>query len=290
MGEAMWRVLPDSAIKDGLSEAFAPGYDVPDRFVDDLKRMTYTSYKASYDDEKDYTDARPLNQRIRDALVPLLVIFGSEDQIYDARRAISAYADIPGARTALVPGAGHSPNVEKPAQTAKLVLGFARPTALPKLPPEKPPLGKHAPKRAGRGGGATGQVIATCDDAIIGSGKAGYRKQSTTAGPFSLFGGGRDFSNASRQGQVFVAKMPAIVAGHGSVTVSVSGGDRNRAGLVYGSLHTPNSLGDGATTVVFKPCGDKPRTVFPGGMVMTDRHPVKLQVRSGGKTRSLTVG
>ena len=294
LGQAMWRVLPDGAIKDGLSEAFAPGYDVPDRFVDDLKRMTYTSYKASYDDEKDYTDERPLNERIRAALVPALVIFGSEDQIYDAKRAIAAYAGIPGVRTALVHGAGHSPNVEKPAQTAKLVLGFARPTALPTLPPEKPPLGKHPPRRAGGGGGGpgspAGQVTATCDDAIIGSGQPDYRKRSTTAGAFSLFGGGRDFSNASRQGQVFVAKMPAIVAGHAGVTVTVSASDQGRARLVYGSLHSPRNLGDGATTVVFKPCGDKPRTVYPGGMVLADRRPVKLQVKSSGRTSSLTVG
>jgi pimeloyl-ACP methyl ester carboxylesterase len=292
LGQAMWRVLPDGAIKDGLGEAFAPGYDVPDAFVDDLKRMTYTSYKASYDDEKDYTDERPLDERIRAALVPALVIFGSEDQIYDARKAIAAYAGIPGARTAIVQGAGHSPNVEKPAQTAKLVLGFARPTALPTLPPEKPPLGKHPPRRAGGGGdGRTArQVVATCDDAIIGSGQPDYRKRSTTAGTFSLFGGGRDFSNASRQGNVFVAKMPAIVAGHAAVTVTVSPKDQSRARLVYGSLHSPRSLADGATSVVFKPCGDKPRTVYPGGMVLADRRPVKLQVKRGGRTGSLTVG
>ena len=46
-GPALWRVIPDSAIKDGLGAAFAPGYDVPDAFVDDFRRMTYTSYDAA---------------------------------------------------------------------------------------------------------------------------------------------------------------------------------------------------------------------------------------------------
>ena len=32
----------------------------------------------------------------------------------------------PGAKTALIPGAGHSPNVERPARTASLILAFAR--------------------------------------------------------------------------------------------------------------------------------------------------------------------
>ena len=51
--------------------------------------------------------------------MPLLVIFGAEDQIYDAREAISAYAAIRGARDRADRGRGHSPNVEKPAQVAR---------------------------------------------------------------------------------------------------------------------------------------------------------------------------
>ena len=51
-------------------------------------------------------------------------IFGSEDQIYDEDKALAAYDKVPGAETHLVDGAGHSPNVEKPGQTAALVLAF----------------------------------------------------------------------------------------------------------------------------------------------------------------------
>jgi pimeloyl-ACP methyl ester carboxylesterase len=58
--------------------------------------------------------------------VPLLVIFGEEDQLYDdPGAAAQAYGDVPGARITTIPGAGHSPNLEKPAQTARLVLDFA---------------------------------------------------------------------------------------------------------------------------------------------------------------------
>ena len=38
VGEALWRTTPDFLIKDGLGQAFAPGYDVPDEFVDDFKK------------------------------------------------------------------------------------------------------------------------------------------------------------------------------------------------------------------------------------------------------------
>jgi pimeloyl-ACP methyl ester carboxylesterase len=74
-------------------------------------------------------DEDPLNRRIARMRIPLLAIFGAEDQIYDARGALAAYAKVPGARTVMVAGAGHSPNVERPARTAALVLGFARAAA-----------------------------------------------------------------------------------------------------------------------------------------------------------------
>jgi pimeloyl-ACP methyl ester carboxylesterase len=126
LGPALWQVTPDFAIKDGLGAAFAPGYDVPDAFVEDFNRQTYTSY-SSDTEEGDYSNAVPLDRRIRMDGVPLLAIFGAEDQIYDSKEALAAYAKVPGAETALVAGAGHSPNVEKPAQTAALVLKFAAP-------------------------------------------------------------------------------------------------------------------------------------------------------------------
>jgi pimeloyl-ACP methyl ester carboxylesterase len=126
LGEGLWQVTPDFAIKEGLGIAFAPGFDVPDEFVADFRRMTYTSYGESPQQEDDYSGAIPLDRRIARDGTPLLAIFGAEDQIYDSKKAIAAYARVPGARTRLIAGAGHSPNVEKPAETAALVLGFAK--------------------------------------------------------------------------------------------------------------------------------------------------------------------
>lgn len=125
IGQALWQVTPDFAVKDGLEIAFAPGYEVPDRFVEEFDRMTYTSY-SSDDQEGAFMSAEPLDRRIESTGTPLLAIFGAEDQIYESEAALAAYAKVPGARTALIPGAGHSPNVEKPRRTAELVLGFDR--------------------------------------------------------------------------------------------------------------------------------------------------------------------
>ncbi len=160
LGEALWRLTPDFAIKDALGQAFAPGYDVPDRFVDDVRRMTFNAYDTVGADEDDYTKQEPLDARIRAAGLPLLVIFGGEDQIYDARRALSAYAAIRGAHTALIEGAGHSPNVEKPEQVAKLIDAFAAPEPEP-----------------GRRGSGTSfrSAVAKCGSAIIGPGRPDWR-------------------------------------------------------------------------------------------------------------------
>jgi pimeloyl-ACP methyl ester carboxylesterase len=128
VGEALWQVTPDFAVKEGLQVAFAPGHDAPDHFVDEFDRMTYTSY-ASDDEESAYLDAEPLNRRIERTGTPLLAIFGAEDQVYESEPALATYAKVPGAQTVLVQGAGHSPNVEKPRRVADLVLGFDRPPA-----------------------------------------------------------------------------------------------------------------------------------------------------------------
>ncbi|MEK6272199.1 MAG: alpha/beta hydrolase [Actinomycetota bacterium] len=129
IGQALRRIAPDFAIKDGYESAFAPGYDLgdfSDQVVDDFRAMTYTSYDRSPAESDDYGNELPLDQRIRSAAVPLLVIFGEEDQLYDdPSAAAQAYGDVPGARITTIPGAGHSPNVEKPAETSRLILEFA---------------------------------------------------------------------------------------------------------------------------------------------------------------------
>ena len=131
LGQFLDRVTPDFAVKDGYEDAFAPGFDIDsgfdtdDQVVDDFRAMTYTSFDESSSAGDDYTEEIPLDERLTTAAVPLLVIFGDEDQIYDPDKSIAAYEDVPGVRTALVEGAGHSPNVEKPEETARLILEFA---------------------------------------------------------------------------------------------------------------------------------------------------------------------
>jgi pimeloyl-ACP methyl ester carboxylesterase len=156
IGQALWRVKFGSLIKKGYEQAFAPGYDIdsgfenPDQVVDDNKAMTFTSYTDTISAEEDFTDAMPLDERMRQAAVPLMVIFGSEDQIYDVGPALASYKAVPGVRTAEVEGAGHSPNVEKPQETARLVLEFAADASDDSIPPPPPNIGQNKPNNKRR--------------------------------------------------------------------------------------------------------------------------------------------
>lgn len=134
IGQAMERLVhiaPSSEVRDQYEQVFAPGFNIasgfenPDQVVDDLREMTYTAFDEASGAESDYTDERPLDERLGALQLPLLVIFGAEDQIYDAGEALERYAEIPGVQTEPVAGAGHSPNVEMPADVASMILSFA---------------------------------------------------------------------------------------------------------------------------------------------------------------------
>lgn len=126
IGQTLWRIKPDFSIKDGLKVAFAPGFPVPDAFVDDVKRMTYSSYSGSHDGFDQYTDETALPERVAATGKPALAVMGAEEQIAnDPEAALAAYrAADPNTKTKLISGAGHSPNVEVPAQMAAIVLAF----------------------------------------------------------------------------------------------------------------------------------------------------------------------
>jgi pimeloyl-ACP methyl ester carboxylesterase len=144
VGELFWRVKPDFAVKKGLEVAFAPGFDVPDEFVEDVDRMTYSSYHDSPEGSDDYTKEEPLDLRMKESGKPLLVIMGAEEQIVDEpAEALAEYRHtVPWAKTKLIAGSGHSPNVEKPAETAALLLGFAAEPGAPARPAKRRARGR----------------------------------------------------------------------------------------------------------------------------------------------------
>ena len=127
IGPALWRIKPDFSVRQGLEVAFAPGYDIPDAFVEDVKRMTYSSYDSSPSGTDDFVNEASLDERMAASGQPLMVLMGAEEQIVnDPQRALDQYkSSVPDAETHLIADAGHSPNVERPALTAKLIERFS---------------------------------------------------------------------------------------------------------------------------------------------------------------------
>jgi pimeloyl-ACP methyl ester carboxylesterase len=123
LGQAIDRVIPDAVVRNGLESAFAEGFDVPDRFVEDFRDMTYTSYDDSHRASDDYSDEGGLAERLKDEGLPLLVVYGEEDDLVDPQSA-QGYRDVPGARIVTLDGVGHSPHVERPRATAQLIDEF----------------------------------------------------------------------------------------------------------------------------------------------------------------------
>jgi pimeloyl-ACP methyl ester carboxylesterase len=155
VGQTIWRITPDFAVEDGYGDAFAPGYEIsegfpnPDQVTDDYAAMTFTSFDSAHEANEDFSDELSLDARLRRIPVPLLSIFGTEDQICDPESSQAAYETVPGARIAEVEDAGHSPNVEKPVQTAALIEEFAADAGddTIKPPPKDIGLDRDRPKR-----------------------------------------------------------------------------------------------------------------------------------------------
>jgi pimeloyl-ACP methyl ester carboxylesterase len=124
IGQLGWRVLPRSMVRNQLEEAFIPEYEVPDLFVEDPERLTYSSYKESGEESADYREAEPVDERLADENVPLTVVYGRRERVVDPEAA-DEFRDIPGARIVLLEGVGHSPQLERPGRTARLILDFA---------------------------------------------------------------------------------------------------------------------------------------------------------------------
>ena len=150
IGQASKRLAPDALLRSGLQQGFAPDFPVPDFAVEDVNAMTYTAYHDWPPANEQFTEERPLNERIEQSFVPLMVVFGAEDQIFDARSSISAYAALPGTRTELLEDVGHSPQVEAPEETAALILDFAKPAPEPtsEQPQQAKPNAKQVKKQS----------------------------------------------------------------------------------------------------------------------------------------------
>jgi pimeloyl-ACP methyl ester carboxylesterase len=126
-GEAIRTLAPDSAVRAEVERTSPPRFDIPKRLARDISdRTTYTSMRETGEALDDYWDERALDERLADERIPLTVVYGpavegEEDAALDFR-------SVPGVRFVRLDGLGHSPQVERPARAAPVILDFARGT------------------------------------------------------------------------------------------------------------------------------------------------------------------
>lgn len=132
IGQLLRRITPDSQVESTIEDRlFSPGFDPAnafperDRIVEDYRATTFTSYAKSAEATDDYVSEAPIDERLAATGKPALVVFGSEDQVFPAKKSLNAYEDVPRTSTVLIRGAGHAPQLEQPRSVVRLLLRFA---------------------------------------------------------------------------------------------------------------------------------------------------------------------
>jgi hypothetical protein len=132
--------------------------------------------------------------------------------------------------------------------------------------------------------------VAPCDKAIIGHGSPDWRSEAIVAGPVGVMRHPLRAMSRTRNG--FVTKMPLLVEGREpeTVTVSVPRGLRDRVFLYFGQVTgrdgkptTSFAQARGYSETEFQLCGNKPRTIWPGGIRIRGDKPVHLLVNVEGQ-------
>lgn len=130
IGRPIFQHLPESAARRAVEGFLAPGrsiekaFDDPAQVIRDLRAVPYPCFTSSQIEKERFVAEHPLTERISALSIAPLVIFGERDRIYRCHESCEQYRAIPGARVEIIPEAGHSPIVEKPNETARMLRNF----------------------------------------------------------------------------------------------------------------------------------------------------------------------
>jgi pimeloyl-ACP methyl ester carboxylesterase len=118
-----WIELTDDEIREAIRDGFAPGYPIPLAYVEQFRQINPAAFAGTSRALPAYLDERTLPERLAGSGKPLLVLFGEADSRWDPGSAAD-YRAVPGALITMLPGIGHSPNLEDPRLTAAHLLSF----------------------------------------------------------------------------------------------------------------------------------------------------------------------
>jgi hypothetical protein len=143
-------------------------------------------------------------------------------------------------------------------------------------------------------GASTDKNVAGCGNGVlIGSGKSTWRSESNVAGPVGMTKWPLRNMEAMKNGDL-VTKAGVLVEGSSPVTLKVPEALRERVFLYYGPGEGSGSISltgsNGFNEVEFRPCEDRPRTIWPGGIRVHGAGSVHLVVEAEGKQTVLKLG
>lgn len=125
--------------------------------------------------------------------------------------------------------------------------------------------------------------VVGCQATIIGQGPKDWRRRSIVAGSVAVNRRPPPLSFMQRSpGATMVTKMGLMIVGHDAVRVSVLDAS-NRAWLYYGRKASSFAGPVKYKSVVFHPCEDRQRTVYPGGVRVKGHKAVRLNVSPKGE-------
>lgn len=123
-GRLLWSLRTKAMVRKALRTAFTRPVDIPDAIITATLGMTHRALAGTSRASDDYLRQQSLPGRLAALGLPVLVIFGADDQRWRSSSA-TAYHAVPGARVEVLPGIGHTPMMEDPQTTGKLLLDFA---------------------------------------------------------------------------------------------------------------------------------------------------------------------
>ncbi|MFC4543554.1 alpha/beta fold hydrolase [Halosolutus amylolyticus] len=128
-------VDPLEGSRTGVSEALAEGVtqylfgettreETPELVAEWVRRWQTYPGDAVYHELHSWLSRPDLSDRLAEIDVPVLIVHGEEDPSIDPSRAEPMLEELPDARMELIPGAGHTSNLERPEPVNEAIRSF----------------------------------------------------------------------------------------------------------------------------------------------------------------------
>jgi pimeloyl-ACP methyl ester carboxylesterase len=124
-GRLLWRLQSEATVRKLLrAGAFFREVDIPRDVIESIQGMTHRAFASTARGSLEYIRQRSVPDRLAVLGLPVQVIFGVEDLRYHASLATDEYRVIPDVRIELLEGVGHTPMLEDPQTTGRLLSDF----------------------------------------------------------------------------------------------------------------------------------------------------------------------